>query len=305
MSKLRIGTRGSALALWQAGHVADLLTSRLPEIEIEQKIIKTTGDKILKQSLVDIGEKALFTKEIEEALLADEIDIAVHSLKDLPTTLPEGLALGAILKRGPQGDVFVSKTGASLAEVPFGSTVATGSLRRRAQLLHSRPDLKIVDLRGNVQTRLRKLSENDWAGIVLAEAGLVRLNLEEKITERLSPEIMLSAVGQGAVAVEARDGDERVAPMLEILHHEETATCVLSERSFLRYLEGGCQVPIAASGTIREGRLILEGLLCDLDGKALIRDQITGSPSDAEALGEQLAEKILNQGGQSILDSLR
>ncbi len=302
---IRLGTRGSPLALWQAEHVRDALLARWPALEVTLVEIKTTGDRILDKPLVDIGDKGLFTKEIEDAMLRGETDAAVHSLKDLPSRLSPGLAIAAIFKRTHGGDVLVSKNNVPLADIPPGSRIATGSLRRRAQLLHYRPDLQIVDLRGNLNTRFRKFYESDWAGMVLAEAGIVRLQRDDEIAERLPFTLMLPAVGQGALAVEVREGDADMSWLIEPLADAGTTVSVSAERAFLRRLEGGCQVPIAARGELKKGTLTLYGLIADLDGKRLYRSKLTGKPKEAEQLGRRLAEILLERGGRAILDDIR
>lgn len=305
-TKIRIGTRRSPLALWQAEHVSAKLREAWPELEVVLVKITTTGDRIRGKPLVDIGGKDLFTREIEDALLRDRVDLAVHSLKDLPTALPEGLTVGAVLERAAAGDVWIANNNVPLAEVPEGATVATGSLRRRAQLLHHRPDLNTVDLRGNVDTRIAKLRDNpDWAGIILAEAGVVRLERETEITETIPPEVILSAVGQGAVAVEVRETDPATAKLVAPLNHADTRACVTAERALLNELEAGCQVPIGARGTIRNNTLTLDALISDLDGRRRVRDQRSGKPEEAEALGRQLAQALREQGGAEIVESLK
>jgi len=302
---IRLATRSSPLARWQAEHVRTALLVRWPEWEVVLVEITTKGDRIFDQPLADIGDKGLFTKEIEKAMLEGKADAAVHSLKDLPSRLPPGLALGAVLRRTHGGDVLISKNNVPLAELPEGASVATGSVRRRAQLLHYRPDLKVVDLRGNLDTRFRKFYENDWAGMILAEAGVVRLQREDEVTERLPFTVMLPAVGQGALAVEIRQEDETLRHLVEPLNDRSTALSVAAERSFLRRLEGGCQVPIAARAELREETLTLYGLIADLDGKRLYRSKWSGRPQEAESIGVRLAERLLEEGGQAILDEIR
>ena len=302
---IRLATRSSPLAQWQAEHVRQALLARWPGLEIVRVEITTKGDRILDQPLADIGDKGLFTKEIEKAMLEGKADVAVHSLKDLPSRLPPGLMLGAVLRRTHGGDVLISKNNVPLAELPEGASVATGSVRRRAQLLHYRPDLKVVDVRGNLDTRFRKFYEHDWAGMILAEAGVVRLQREDEVTERLLFTVMLPAVGQGALAVEIRQEDEPLRRMVEPLTDRSTALSVAAERSFLRRLEGGCQVPIAARAELREETLTLYGLIADLDGKRLYRSKWSGPPQEAESIGERLAERLLEEGGRAVLDEIR
>ncbi len=300
---LRIGTRGSKLALAQTDWVIARLWARYPDLEIEKVIIKTKGDKILDVPLAKIGGKGLFVKEIEEALLREEIDLAVHSMKDVPSEIPPGLEIAAIPEREDPRDVFIGREVQRLADLPAGARVGTSSLRRRAQLKHLRPDLEILPLRGNVDTRLRKLSEGQYEAIILAEAGLRRLDLPVE-RERLSPEVMLPAVGQGVLAIEAREEDWETKEFLEFLHHPETALCVSAERAFLRRLEGGCQVPLAAHARLVDGRLHLEGFIADPEGQRFYRDKLEGTPEEAEALGTKLAEKLLAAGGEAILREL-
>lgn len=307
-NNVRIGTRGSELALWQTHHVKSLLENLFPHLTIEIEIIKTTGDKILDAPLAKIGDKGLFTKELELALLDNRIDVAVHSLKDIPTQIPKGLAIAAMLKREDAHDVFIahpSSKVATFAELPHGATIATGSLRRRCQLLSARPDLHIVDLRGNLNTRIKKLDESNWAGMILAKAGVTRLGWEKRITDILSFELMLPAVGQGALAIETRIGDLRTNNILHALHHQPTADAVTAERALLRELEGGCQVPIGAWGTIHETELHLEAVLGNLEGTKIIRGSRTGSISDADRIGVELAQELLHRGGKEILEQLR
>jgi hydroxymethylbilane synthase len=303
---LRIGTRGSALALWQAGWVKARLEALHPPITIgaEIAVIKTTGDKILDVPLARVGGKGLFLKEIEEALLAGSIDLAVHSLKDVPAEIPEGLLLAAIPPREDPRDAWVSRTASSLNALPMGAVVGTSSLRRQAQILHLRPDLTVLPLRGNVETRLRKLDEGVCDAVILAAAGLHRLGWRERITAYCPSAEILPAIGQGALGVEARKDDFETLALLSPLDDPETARCVLAERAFLRRLGGGCQVPIAGHAALREGRLTLEGLVASPDGRQMIRQAITGPPSEGEALGIQLAERILEAGGREILEEL-
>lgn len=305
-SELIIGSRGSQLALWQANHVKSLLGSHFPELSIHIQIIKTLGDKIVDSPLSRIGDKGLFTKEIEHALLEGRIDLAVHSLKDLPTRLPDGLLIGAITRREDVSDVFIahSKKKRSFTELAPDAVIATGSLRRKCQLLRHRPQLHIVDVRGNLNTRLAKLDESDWDGMILARAGIVRLGLDERITDILPPDFMLPAVGQGALAVEIRSDDDPLRELLVSLHDPQTADAVTSERALLRRLEGGCQVPIGAYGRVEDGQLVLVAMIGSLDGKRMVRGSIKGAPHNAEQLGTTLAEQLLERGGKEILDEI-
>ncbi|WP_068670088.1 hydroxymethylbilane synthase [Thermosulfurimonas dismutans] len=300
---LRVGTRGSKLALAQTNWVVNQIRTRYPEVQIEKVIIKTKGDKILDVPLAKIGGKGLFVKEIEEALLRKEIDFAVHSMKDVPSELPEGLGIVAIPEREDPRDVFVGRELKSFSELPEGAKVGTSSLRRQAQLKRLRPDLEILPLRGNVDTRLRKLSEGQYEAIILAEAGLKRLGLDVE-REPLSPEIMLPAVGQGVLAIEAREEDVETREILASLHHPKTALCAQAERAFLKRLQGGCQVPLAAHATLTDGLLVIEGFIADTEGRRFYRERLEGSPEEGEALGIKLAEILLERGGQEILAEL-
>lgn len=300
-----IGSRGSQLALWQTNFVKATLENRFPELSFEIKIIKTTGDKMLDVALAKIGDKGLFTKQIETALLAREIDLAVHSLKDLQTVQPEGLTIGAVSRRERANDVLISKKYASVGDLPEGARVATGSLRRKSQLLNFRPDLQISEIRGNVPTRLEKFAESGLDAILLAFAGVHRLKLDAHIAEIIPLEIILPAVGQGAMAVEIRDGDAELKELLRVLHDAETAACVSAERAFLRTLEGGCQVPIGAHAVVVNEKIHLEGVIGSLDGKVNLREKITGEKMQAATLGENLAQVLINKGAREILEKTR
>lgn len=306
--KLIVGSRGSQLALWQSEWVKAALTKAIPNCEVEIAIIKTTGDKILDSPLSKIGDKGLFTREIEHELLEHHIDLAVHSLKDLPTELPSGLVIGAVTRREHVHDVFISHTGKqhrTVGALPPGASVATGSLRRTCQLFSWRPDLKVIDLRGNLNTRFAKLDESGWDGMILAQAGVVRLGWQERISEILPFDRMLPAVGQGALAVEIRDDDIQLRNMVMRLNSEPTFLATTAERSLLRHLEGGCQIPIGAYGRIEQNRLFLDALVGSLDGKRIVRGSINGSIEDPEALGIQLGETLLKSGGKEILREIR
>lgn len=298
---LRIGTRGSALALWQAEWVKSQLLGRQQELIVELVVIKTTGDKILDVPLAKVGGKGLFVKEIEEALLDGRADLAVHSVKDMPAELPEGLHLAAMPPREDPRDALISKNGAGLDKLPHGARVGTSSLRRAAQLLHLRPDLRIETLRGNVDTRLRKLKIEGLDAIVLAAAGLKRMELSQVISEYLEPERLLPAVGQGALGIETRTGDVFTNEIVESLVHQQTVTTVGAERAFLKRLEGGCQVPIGAYATLEGETLILTGMVADLKGVRLIRKEMRGDARQPEVVGERLAEVVLESGGGEIL----
>ena len=303
--KFIIGSRGSELALWQTHHVKTTLEKHFPELNLEIKIIKTTGDKLLDVALAKIGDKGLFTKQIESALLLREIDLAVHSLKDLQTVQPEGLIIGAVSKRETPNDILISKKYASINELPHGAKVATGSLRRRSQLLNYRPDLEIFEIRGNVPTRIAKFEESDLDAMILAFAGVHRLNLNQHIAQIIPFEIMLPAVGQGAMAVEIRKDDKDLREFLQVLNDAETETCVTAERAFLRTLEGGCQVPIGANATIENGEIRLEGMVGNLNGSVNWREKIVGAVGDAENLGKRLAEILIEKGANKLLEKTR
>lgn len=304
MKKIVIGTRGSRLALWQANFVAAQL-KRLVSCEITIRKIKTTGDKILDSPLARIGGKGLFVKEIETALLNGEVDLAVHSMKDVPTDLPSGLVIGAMMPREDPLDVLVSRDGSTLEELSEGAVVGTGSLRRRAQLLHSRPDLIISDVRGNIDTRLRKMESGMFDAIVVAAAGLIRMGWSDRITMRIPADVCLPAVGQGAVGVEIREGDEEMAELAGAINHSKTFASISAERALLKKLEGGCQVPIGALGTVGESELKLTAAVANLDGSKLVRGSISGSPERAEEIGIALAERLLEQGAGEILEEIR
>ncbi|WP_346356134.1 hydroxymethylbilane synthase [Azotosporobacter soli] len=299
-----IGTRASKLALWQAHHIADALRSEYPDLNVEIRHMVTTGDKILDVPLAKIGGKGLFTKELEQAMLAGEIDLAVHSLKDMPTQLPEGLILGAITERADAADALVSVKYNSLAELPSGAKVGTSSLRRKAQLLHHRPDLTILDLRGNLDTRLRKLDEGQFDAILLAAAGLKRLGWQERIREELPPEICLPAVGQGALAIECRADDSESRERIAFLDHLPTHQGAAAERAYLHRVEGGCQVPLGVYATVTKNELRLEAAVYSLDGKRGLRRSVCGPADKGNELGLQLADAMLDDGAREILQEI-
>jgi hydroxymethylbilane synthase len=299
--QLRIGTRGSVLALWQAEWVKSQLLASHQEVSVELVVIKTTGDKILDVPLAKVGGKGLFVKEIEEALFAGRADLAVHSVKDVPAELPGGLHLAVMPRREDPRDVLISRNGAVLAQLPQGARVGTSSLRRSAQLLHLRPDLRIENLRGNVDTRLRKLESDGFDAIVLAAAGIKRLELSHVVSEYLDPEQMLPAVGQGALGIETRIDDAFTNQMVASLAHQDTMTTVSAERAFLNRLEGGCQVPIGGHALMDGEELVLTGMVADLKGARLVRKQMRGKSQQAERIGQRLAEEVLESGGAEIL----
>lgn len=305
--RLIIGTRASKLALWQAHYIAGRLEERYPDSQIEIRHIATTGDKILDVPLAKIGGKGLFTKEIESAMLSGEIDLAVHSLKDMPTELPAGLTLAAVTERLDPGDAFVSNRHQSLEDLPQGSKVGTSSLRRRAQLLACRPDLVISDLRGNVDTRLRKLEDENLDAIVLAVAGLKRLDLGDRIRQVLPRSVCLPAVGQGVLAIETRADDRNTLDMISWLEDAPTRLAITAERSFLRMVEGGCQVPVGVYADWQEDILRLTAVILSLDGQRIVRDWLWAMQPDqavAEEMGRELADKMLAAGGRTILSEL-
>ncbi|CUS97644.1 hydroxymethylbilane synthase [Candidatus Chrysopegis kryptomonas] len=306
MRKIIIGTRGSKLALWQTEFVKKKLSENFPDLEFEIKIIKTKGDKILDSPLSKIGDKGIFTREIEIELLNGEIDLAVHSLKDLPTKLPDGLIIGAVTEREDVRDVLISKNNLKLSELPTGATIATGSLRRKAQLLHFRGDFKFVDLRGNIDTRFRKFDESNWDGMVLAFAGVSRMNYLGRVSEIISTDVILPAVGQGAIAVEIRERDEKIFEIVRKINHSETELATKAERALLKYLEGGCQIPIGAFASLKDGKIKLSAMISNLDGTFLVRDSIEKEiGNNVEEVGFELAQRLLEQGGAKILDEIR
>jgi hydroxymethylbilane synthase len=302
--ELRIGTRGSQLALFQANWVKDQLVQTHPDLKVTLIKIKTTGDKIQDAPLAKIGGKGLFVKEIEEALLQKKTDLAVHSIKDVPTEFPKGLHLPVITKREDPRDVFISKEGKILRDLPEGAKIGTSSLRRQAQLLHYRNDLEIIPLRGNLDTRLKKLKTMDLDGIVLALAGVRRLGLESRITEIIPTEISLPAIGQGALGIETRTNDEEVEDQIRFLNDRDASVAISAERAFLKKLEGGCQVPVAAFARISGSALRIDGLVGTIDGKKLIRHHMEGPIEEAKSLGTQLAEILLSRGAKEILDEV-
>jgi len=299
--ELIIGTRSSKLALWQAEWVHARLRELEPGLSVSLKRIKTTGDKILDTPLAAIGGKGLFIKEIEDALRRGEIDLAVHSMKDVPTHVPEGLEILAIPEREDPRDVLVSRGGTAFDRLGAGARIGTSSLRRQAQLLHARPDLSIQILRGNVDTRLRKLEAGEFEGIILAAAGVRRLGWTDRVTEYLSPDVCLPAIGQGALALEGRASDAFMRDVAARLDHQPTRLAVTAERALLERLEGGCQVPIAAHATISGEALTMTALVASVNGRRLIRDSIQGPAQAAHRLGIELAERLLAQGGDEIL----
>ena len=304
MQTIRIATRKSPLAMWQAEHVADALRRAHPGLAVEILGMSTQGDKILDTPLAKIGGKGLFVKELEQRMLEGDADIAVHSMKDVPVELPEGLHLSVILEREDPRDAFVSNDHADLAALPEGARVGTSSLRRQCQLADRRPDLQIVPLRGNVNTRLRKLDGGEYEAVILASAGLIRLGFAERIRGFISTDDSLPAIGQGAIGIECRADDARVNALLQPLHHADTAACVRAERALNHRLQGGCQVPIGGHATLGAGELHLRGLVGTVDGSEIVRGEIRGPEDQAEQLGRALAEELLEHGAAQILRDL-
>jgi len=301
-----IGSRGSKLALWQSNHIAEQIKQHYPEMEIEIQVIKTQGDKILDVPLAQVGGKGLFVKELEEALLSETIDLAVHSMKDVPTDLPTGLVIGAITERKDPRDVVITADGRKLNDLPSDALIGTSSLRRIAQIHQLYPSFRMKDLRGNLDTRLRKLSDGLYEAVILAAAGVCRLGLDNKIAEYLSCERFLPAVGQGALGIEVRQNDSEAGELLKEINHPPTAFAVQAERAFLAKLEGGCQIPIGAFGTVSENsRLTLTGMVSSLDGASFLRDRIEGKTADAEAIGRELGDVLLGRGADKILAQIR
>ncbi len=305
-NSIKIGTRGSNLALYQANLVKDQLSEKFPDKHFEIVIISTKGDKILDVALSKIGDKGLFTKELEVALFAGEVDLCVHSLKDLPTEFPKGAQLGAVLTRAEYKDAWVSKDGLSLEEMTEEHVVATSSLRRKAQVHRINPKVKVVDIRGNVETRLRKMKdEGHCDAMVMAGAGLIRLGYEKEITTLFEPEYFVSACGQGAIAIETRENDQDILPIVKTIHCENTYAQITAERSFLNELEGGCQIPIGAHATITDTRLDLLALVAMPDGSKELRGTLSGHVGEAEKIGRELAQQLAKQGGNKILEVVR
>lgn len=303
MKPLRIGTRGSILARWQAEFIRKQLF-QVAGVEAELVIIKTSGDKMQQSALSQIGGKGIFIKELEEALLEETVDLAVHSVKDIPTETPGRLSFPAVCRRDDVRDCLISNTGTTLANLKKGARVGTGSLRRQAQLLHYRPDLDIRELRGNVDTRLRKVESGEYDAIVLSKAGLDRLGWSQRITEPISTDISLPAVGQGAIAIESRLKDEETGRILGRLDDLETRTAIIAERALLAALHGGCQVPLGAWARIERGELVMEAVVCSVDGAQYVRHRATAPPEEAAQLGERMAQLLVEGGARNILDEV-
>ena len=302
---LRIGTRGSALALWQAEYVESALKRIYPNLETERIIIKTEGDRDRKSSLTQIGGQGVFTKTIEQALLQERIDVAVHSLKDLPSTMSDGLTIAAVPPRAPVEDVIISRDGKTLDEMPQGAKIATDSIRRRCQLLALRPDLQMADLRGNIHTRLRKLHEQNLDGIIMARAALERLGIRDVPYQIFAPEVMIPSVGQAAIGVQIRSDDLSVGRLVAALNDQATYQCVMAERTVLRELDTGCQFPMGAYGKITDGQMHLTAFVGSVDGKQIIRATEVGQPTRFKELGHRLAQKLLQAGAASLLKDFR
>jgi hydroxymethylbilane synthase len=302
---VKIGTRASKLALWQANWVKSALQDSNPAQDVELVTIKTKGDKILDVPLAKVGGKGLFVKEIEQALLDHRIDVAVHSMKDMPAEIPDGLCIGAIPQREAATDVLVSRSGQRFDELRRGAVIGTSSLRRAAQLRHARPDIEIAPLRGNLDTRLKKLQTENLDAIVLAAAGIKRLGLEHRITEYLASAVMLPAVGQGALCIEMRQDDSAIGPLVQALDDSPTRAVVLGERAFLNRLGGSCQVPIAGHGKIKDQTFHLIGLVADIDGSRIFKSARSGAVESSESIGISLAEELLSRGADKILQQLQ
>jgi len=303
MRHLRIGTRGSLLAKWQAEFVRKQLFAAAG-VETEIVIIKTAGDKLQGAPLSQIGGKGVFVKELEEALLEETIDLAVHSVKDVPTDVPSRLSFPAVCRRDDVRDCVVAANGTTIANLRKGARVGTSSLRRQAQIRHMREDLDVRDLRGNVDTRLRKVESGEYEAILLAKAGLDRLGLSQRITEILNPEQFLPAVGQGAIAIQCRVKDSEAADVVSRLDDVETRNAIVAERALLKAVEGGCQVPLGAWARVERDQLVMEACVCSADGTQCIRQRVAGSPSQAAELGEQLARLLFENGAQAILQEV-
>ena len=303
--QIKIGTRGSQLALWQAEWIKSRIESLFPEISGSVVPIKTTGDRIVDRPLSMVGGKGLFVKEIEQALLDREIDLAVHSMKDMPGSLPDSLIIGAIPARENPFDAVVSGSGKSLMELPSGAVVGTSSLRRSSQVKHARPDLTVESIRGNLDTRLKKLDSGKFDAILLAAAGLIRLEMDHVITEYLPESLMVPAAGQGALCVETRENDNFINPLMEQLNDPDTRKCVIGERSFLQQIEGSCHVPVGCFGRILDNdRILFTGIVSSEDGTLVIKESVESDPNDTAAAGIELANLLLDKGAKTILENI-
>jgi hydroxymethylbilane synthase len=304
MRTIRVGTRGSKLALWQANFVRQELEKLNPEIHFEQVIIKTEGDLDQSSSLSQIGGQGIFTKEIEKALLNKKIDIAIHSLKDLPSKMPDELILGAVPERGPVEDIIITENGMTIKQLPENAKVATGSIRRKSQLLHMRPDLIISDLRGNIDTRIRKLRDQDIDAIIMAKAAIIRLNLDNIRYSSFDPDEMIPAVGQGAIGIQIRKGDSDIQKTVNSINHYHTFHAVSAERVLLFTLDSGCQFPVGGYARIKNNKLNISGFVGSEDGKTMLYDAMEAELGEYEIAGRKLAEKLIERGAKSLLDSL-
>ncbi|MDK2824091.1 MAG: hydroxymethylbilane synthase [Clostridia bacterium] len=302
---IKVGSRQSQLAIWQTKYVVEILKNKCPEYNFEIIPIKTKGDKILDVALAKIGDKGLFTKELEMAILSGRIDFAVHSMKDLPTVIPEGLMIAAMTRRHDPRDALISNKHRSFSELPQGAKIGTSSLRRKAQLLNKRPDLKLVDIRGNINTRLHKMDTENLDGIILASAGVERLGWQDKIAEKLDFSICLPAVGQGSIGIEIRSDNEEIYQIVRLTNDLDTEASILAERALLKSLEGGCQIPIGALAEIKDDKLSLQALVGSLNGEIIIRDSLTGDIKDSEKIGIELALKLKEKGANKILQEIR
>ncbi len=299
-----IGTRGSQLALWQANFIKSEIERHFDDLTVELNIIKTTGDRITDRPLAMIGGKGLFVKEIENALLNKDIDLAVHSMKDMPGELPEGLTIGAVPERDNPFDVLIAKDNLKLSEYRTGARVGTSSLRRASQIKHVRPDVSIVSIRGNLDTRLKKLKTGEYDAIVLAAAGLRRLGQADEITEYIDETVMIPAVGQGALCIETRENDTDIEQIMQQLDHDETRICVTGERAFLKQIEGSCHIPVACFARIVNHQVVMTAVVASEDGKTLVKQQIVSPINRVEKSGRALADQVLEKGGKTILEQL-
>lgn len=300
-----VGARGSALSTWQATWVCRTLKEKAPQFDYEFQAIKTKGDKILDSPLAKIGDKGLFVREIEQALYDGSIHLAVHSLKDLPTEMPDGLILAAVGKREDYRDVLVSNDGIRFADLPAGARIGTSSLRRTAQILHHRPDLKILDIRGNLDTRLKKAKDGEYDAIVLAAAGIRRMERAEEITEYFEPEFIIPAVSQGCIGIESREDDEEIRGLVNLINDRASELAARAERAYMRVLEGGCQVPIGALAEVQGNNINIRGMVASLDGSRLLKDVVSAEAAEPEKAGAELAEKLKAQGAVELLAEIR
>lgn len=303
-NQIIIGTRGSQLALWQANFVKSEIEGFFPDLDVQLNIIKTKGDRITDRPLAQVGGKGLFVKEIESALLNKTIDLAVHSMKDMPGDLPKGLTIGAIPERENPFDVLITSDNTRLTDYKPGAKVGTSSLRRASQIKHIRPDVEIVSIRGNLDTRIKKLKSGEYDAIVLAAAGLHRLGQKDEISEYLDESIMTPAVGQGALCIETRENDPNIDPIMEKLDHFKTRICVTGERAFLKQIEGSCHIPVACFGKVVDDKVLMTAVVASEDGKKIIKEQITSGFNTIEENGQKLADQVLNNGGKKILEQL-